>query len=62
VVEVNDPDVGPTTQIGVTIFLEQTPGEVRGPQPTAGAHTDEVLGALGHDAAELAELRTQGVI
>ena len=62
VVEVDDPEVGPTTQIGVTIFLEQTPGEVRGPQPTAGAHTDEVLGALGHDATELAELRTQGVI
>ena len=47
VVEVVDPEVGPTTQVGVTIFLERTPGEVRGPQPMAGAHTDEVLGALG---------------
>jgi crotonobetainyl-CoA:carnitine CoA-transferase CaiB-like acyl-CoA transferase len=62
VVEVDDPEVGPTTQIGVTIFLEDTPGAVRGPQPTAGAHTDEVLAALGHDDRELAELREKGVI
>ena len=61
-VEVNDPEVGPTTQIGVTVFLERTPGEVRGPRPTAGAHTDEVLRALGHVDDELAELRSKGVI
>ena len=44
VVEVVDPDVGPTTQIGITLFLEKTPGKVRGPQPRAGEHNDEVLG------------------
>jgi crotonobetainyl-CoA:carnitine CoA-transferase CaiB-like acyl-CoA transferase len=62
VVEVDDPEVGTTTQIGMTIFLGSTPGEVRGPQPLPGAHTDEVLGALGHDAGELATLRAEGVI
>jgi crotonobetainyl-CoA:carnitine CoA-transferase CaiB-like acyl-CoA transferase len=62
VVEVTDPEVGRTTQIGVTIFLEGTPGAVRGPQPLPGAHTDDVLGALGHDDAELAELRQRRVI
>ena len=62
VVEVTDPEVGPTTQIGQTIFLERTPGEVRGPQATAGTHTDEVLRSLGYGDAELAELRTHGVI
>ena len=62
VVEIVDPDVGSTTQVGVTIFLEGTPGEVKGPQPRAGAHTDEVLTALGHDAADLAALREKGVI
>jgi len=62
VVEVVDPEVGPTTQIGVTIFLEGTPGEVRGPQPMPGAHTDEVLRSLGHDGAELADLRARGVV
>jgi crotonobetainyl-CoA:carnitine CoA-transferase CaiB-like acyl-CoA transferase len=62
VVEVDDPEVGKTTQIGVTIFLDRTPGEVRGPQPTAGAHTDEVLRELGYGDAELAKLRASGVI
>jgi crotonobetainyl-CoA:carnitine CoA-transferase CaiB-like acyl-CoA transferase len=62
VVEVDDPEVGPTTQVGVTIFLEGTPGRVRGPQPTPGAHTDDVLRALGHDDDELADLRRRDVI
>jgi crotonobetainyl-CoA:carnitine CoA-transferase CaiB-like acyl-CoA transferase len=62
VVHVVDPEVGSTTQIGVTLFLNGTPGGVKGPQPLAGAHTQEVLAALGHDAAEIAALRTKGVI
>jgi crotonobetainyl-CoA:carnitine CoA-transferase CaiB-like acyl-CoA transferase len=62
VVEVVDPEVGPTTQVGVTIFLETTPGEVKGPQPLAGAHTHEVLRSLGHDEAEIAALRDRGVV
>lgn len=62
VVEVDDPEVGPTTQIGVTVFLAETPGAVRGPQPLAGAHTDEVLRSIGHDDAGLAALRARGVI
>jgi crotonobetainyl-CoA:carnitine CoA-transferase CaiB-like acyl-CoA transferase len=44
VVEVDDPEVGRTTQIGVNVFLTATPGLVRGPQPPAGAHNDAVLG------------------
>jgi crotonobetainyl-CoA:carnitine CoA-transferase CaiB-like acyl-CoA transferase len=62
VVEVEDPEVGRTTQLGRTIFLEGTPGAVKGPQPKAGAHTGEVLRELGHDDAELAALRVKGVI
>jgi crotonobetainyl-CoA:carnitine CoA-transferase CaiB-like acyl-CoA transferase len=62
VVAVVDPEIGPTTQIGTTIFLERTPGAVRGPQPLPGAHTDEVLRELGHDDAQLATLRREGVI
>jgi crotonobetainyl-CoA:carnitine CoA-transferase CaiB-like acyl-CoA transferase len=62
VVETVDPAVGPMTQVGVTLFLDGTPGEVRGPQPVAGAHTEEVLAALGHDEAEIAALRARGVI
>lgn len=61
-VEVVDPEAGPMTQVGVAPFLDATPAEVKGPQPTAGAHTDEVLAALGHDEAEIASLRAKGVI
>ena len=55
-------EVGPTTQVGVSMFLDRTPGEVRGPQPGAGDHTDEVLRPLGYGDAELADLRSEGVI
>jgi crotonobetainyl-CoA:carnitine CoA-transferase CaiB-like acyl-CoA transferase len=61
-VEVVDPEAGPMTQVGVAPFLDATPAEVKGPQPMAGAHTDEVLAALGHDEAEIASLRAKGVI
>jgi len=46
VVVVDDPEVGATTQLGVTIKLERTPGRVRGPRPAVGQHTSEVLGEL----------------
>jgi crotonobetainyl-CoA:carnitine CoA-transferase CaiB-like acyl-CoA transferase len=62
VVQVDDPEVGPTTQLGVMIFLESTPGQVQGPQPEAGAHNEEVLGALGYDEAEVAALRARGIV
>jgi crotonobetainyl-CoA:carnitine CoA-transferase CaiB-like acyl-CoA transferase len=62
VVEVLDPEAGPMTQVGVAPFLDATPAQVKGPQPAAGAHTDEVLAALGHDEAEIASLRAKGVI
>jgi len=62
VVQVADPEIGDTTQIGVPIFLEGTPGAVQGPRPRAGADTAEVLRALGHDDDELRSLRSEGVI
>ena len=46
VVEVDDPEVGPTTQLGVTLRLVDTPGRVIGPRPAVGEHTDEVLAEL----------------
>jgi crotonobetainyl-CoA:carnitine CoA-transferase CaiB-like acyl-CoA transferase len=62
VVEVEDPEIGPTTQLGVMIFLESTPGAVKGPQPAPGAHNGEVLAELGYDEAQVATLRERGVI
>ncbi len=43
VAEVDDPDLGPTTQMGVPIHLLGTPGAIRGPQPRVGEHTEQVL-------------------
>ncbi len=62
VVDVADPELGSLTQVGMTIFLEGTPGEVTGPQPLPGAHTGEVLLELGRTPDEIAALRASGVI
>lgn len=42
--------------------LSSSPGKVRRPAPEPGEHTDEVLSALGLSDAELAQLRSSGVI
>jgi len=42
--------------------LSETPGETRWVGPRLGEHTDEVLGAAGYDAGEIAALRGRGVI
>ena len=44
VVQVDDPDLGLTTQIGVPVTLSRTPGRITGPRPLPGQHNDEVLG------------------
>jgi crotonobetainyl-CoA:carnitine CoA-transferase CaiB-like acyl-CoA transferase len=56
VATVDDPDLGPTTQIGVPIHLLGTPGAIAGPQPGVGEHNDEVWGALGYSAADVSAL------
>ncbi len=47
---------------GVPTWFSRTPGHVAGPCPSLGEDTDEVLGALGLSAQELAELRRGSVI
>ena len=56
VATVDDPDVGPTTQMGVPIHLLGTPGAITGPQPTVGAHDDEVWGGLGYGPDDIARI------
>ncbi len=41
-VEIDDPEVGPTVQMGVPISLRGTPGGIRGPAPTLGQHNQEL--------------------
>jgi crotonobetainyl-CoA:carnitine CoA-transferase CaiB-like acyl-CoA transferase len=67
VVEVDDPEVGPTTQLGITVRLIDTPGRVVGPRPAAGEHTSEVLASLAtapaasprHPDAPVSDTRAQ---
>lgn len=62
IVDLTDPRVGPVRQIGVTPRLGSTPGRVRTPSAMRGEHTVEVLAELGFDDAEVARLRTAGVV
>jgi formyl-CoA transferase len=47
---------------GLVPKLSKTPGETRWIGPRLGEHTDEVLGASGYSAAEIAALRAQGAV
>jgi len=43
VVRVDDPEVGPIRHVGSVLEFSETPGAVRGPSPTPGEHTREVI-------------------
>jgi crotonobetainyl-CoA:carnitine CoA-transferase CaiB-like acyl-CoA transferase len=45
-VEITDPRVGALKMLGPLARLDETPGEVGGPAPELGQHTDEVLKGL----------------
>ena len=49
VVSVDDPEMGPLEQVGVAARMGAAPGAIRGPAPTPGQHSDEVLRGLGCD-------------
>jgi len=42
-VEIEDPEVGKIVQMGLPLLLSGTAGEIRGPAPTLGQHTQEIL-------------------
>ncbi len=53
---------GPTLVTGTPIKLSETPGALRTPPPAFGEHTAAVLASLGYSDAEIAQLRSAGVI
>ena len=62
VATVVDPDLGPTTQMGVPIHLLGTPGAIQGPQPRPGAHNAEILAELGYSASDVDRLTAAGAV
>ena len=62
VVEVDHPIIGPYRTTGVPMRFERSRAEVRGPSPTFGQHTAEVMAEIGLDEAAVASLVETGVI
>lgn len=44
------------------IELSETPGTYRRPAPLLGEHTDQILGALGYTADQIAALHAEGIV
>jgi crotonobetainyl-CoA:carnitine CoA-transferase CaiB-like acyl-CoA transferase len=62
-IERNHPTAGPTTLLAPWIHMSKTPASIRSDSPALGQHTDEVLGGLlGLGAADLSNLRAQGIV
>ena len=61
-VRVPDPELGSVLMQNVLFRLSETPGEIRSAGPSIGQHTEEVLGELGIDPEEIAELRRKGAV
>ncbi len=62
VVEVPHPKFGNVKQVGISIKLSDTPGEIRSLAVPLGRHTEETLSDLGYSKAEIEKLRQENVI
>ena len=52
VTQVNDPELGPITELGLPLKFSATPGAIRGSAVRPGADTDEILCVLNDRAAQ----------
>jgi len=59
---VPDAELGSVTMHNVLPRLSVTPGALRRGAPRLGEHTAEILARIGVAAAELARLRSEGVV
>jgi crotonobetainyl-CoA:carnitine CoA-transferase CaiB-like acyl-CoA transferase len=59
---IGQPGLGIVTGMGIPVIPGLTPGRVKGPAPSAGQHTEQVLKGLGCKAAAIRQLRKDGVV
>ncbi len=59
---VDHPALGRLDLLRNAVRMTEGPATVRTATPETGAHSDEILGELGYQAADVAEFRKQGVI
>ena len=54
--------VGKVRMVGIPVKLSETPGEVPGPEPPLGHHTEEIMLELGYTWDDILKLRQEKVI
>ncbi|HEX2277417.1 MAG: CoA transferase [Candidatus Tectomicrobia bacterium] len=62
IVEVDHPGAGKVKQVGISVKLSETPGQIRFLAAPMGTHTEPVLTGLGYSREQIAELRAAGAI
>jgi len=60
--KVDVPGLGGIEVFGLTALFDGLSGDVAAPPPTLGQHNAEILGRLGYDADQLAELKQKAVV
>jgi len=62
IVEIEHPEAGKVKQVGISVKLSDTPGQIRFLAAPLGTHTEEILSGLGYSNAQIAALREEGAI
>lgn len=61
-VNIDDPGLGATRQMGIPMTLTDNPGAIKGPAPRLGEHTSEVLDQLGYSEDAIRRLVADGAV